>query len=127
MYQHLIEFGMVLTNTFMSNGKVWTRWKNGEPVLVDDHFRDFYVHPETGILCKTKGKPRWRRPEIEKPILIDGDKLRQIHCIEGIWYEISLREPTSDELKHKQFGKKISPRTSFALGKLIDWEPTYSN
>lgn len=51
----------------------------------------FYVHPDTGILCKgpTKKKNRWSCLNKGKGIVIDDT--HQYHCIDGVWYLVTLK------------------------------------
>ena len=63
-----------------------------------------FVNAE-GILCKRKLPPRWRRENrLPEGIVLGSHKLQQYHCVSGVWYEIQLRTPTPDEIKHKTWG-----------------------
>jgi hypothetical protein len=54
----------------------------------------YYVHPETGILCKLKQKQWITRKGYKKPkagINVPGEPLKQYHCIDSIWYILTLK------------------------------------
>ena len=64
-------------------------WIRGGPL--DKTYRDqFYVHPETGLLCKVAPQPRKQKP---KPLPTDWviiDAGHQYRQIQGIWYLITF-------------------------------------
>lgn len=51
---------------------------------------DFYVHPENGLLCQVKPKPRQKRKRKPVDRGIPAGKGRQLHKVEGVWYEVTV-------------------------------------
>ncbi len=118
----LFGYGMVEDKTYIRDGVIYSKYISGDEVKITNHWCGFFVHPETGLLCKNVSDSRWRRPPKAIPPCKDGDELVQFHRINGIWYEITLREPSEDELEHKGFGKyeRVSHNHSV-------WTPMFSN
>ena len=95
---HLLEF--VQRHTFMQDGRVWCfagNWQTEEmPVtLAANNWAPFYVHPETGRLCRIQLHQRscWRDEKAERRKatqhwLTNTLLLRQIH---GLWFACEMR------------------------------------
>jgi hypothetical protein len=92
--RHILEHvkWIVETNTFIEDGKIYTKSSNGQIFAIgNDYWREFYVHPNTGILCVTDTRSKkWVRKEPEWRKVISGEL--QLHRIDGIWYEVWLKE-----------------------------------
>lgn len=58
------------------------------------HYPQFYVHPVTGILCKLENHRKYRYRRDIKKIGKDvpGEKDKQYHCVDGVWYILTLRK-----------------------------------
>lgn len=72
--------------------------KDGEIVSFDWRtlWQEFYVCPKSGVLKSFKKKSR--RKTSEKPSYYVVDAKRQYRCIDGLWYEVTLKplpKPTS--------------------------------
>jgi hypothetical protein len=66
---------------------------SGDRRRLDEHYRDqFYVHPETGILCVSKQKPRKQKPTEPPRDWVGLDAYNQYHQLDGIWYLITFWE-----------------------------------
>lgn len=125
---------MVETKTYFEDGKIWVA---GIPptVLGLSYRRDeFYVDPRDGTLrCMphAPGGKKYadRRKEIlDKSRYIDPKNLLvQYHCIDGIWYEIKLREASASEKKENSFGeyRRNYNRATFMLE--TEWCRIYNN
>lgn len=75
----------VMTNVVMINGVPY------DPTRSYPTWREFYVHPETGILCYYEHKRhRYNRKQQN---YVDGkSENHQYHVVEGIWYEVELKD-----------------------------------
>jgi hypothetical protein len=60
-------------------------------IQLSSHYRDqFYVHPETGILCACKKSSRkWKRTQLCKDVVV-LDEYHQYHLLNEIWYLITF-------------------------------------
>jgi hypothetical protein len=68
-----------------------SRWRYIKPLDYD--YRDqFYVHPETGLLCAVAKARRKRLPEPPRTDRITLDDRREYHKLNEIWYLITYAE-----------------------------------
>lgn len=93
--QHLDH--MVATKTFLRDGNVWesSRYES----VVSEHwtFERFYVHPETGLLCKSKHvPPPWKikkdRTDLFWIKTKKGQPRKALALWKGIWYECEVKD-----------------------------------
>jgi hypothetical protein len=78
-------------------------WKN----RLDWSYHDqFYVHPETGILCLAKPSvPQPKKPSVQ-PDYVTIDDYHQYRKIDGIWYHMTFENfPPTDEVYDLLKGK----------------------
>lgn len=100
---------MVITNTFMKNGKVYEDARGHEFSLEQGRhsYQQFFVHPVTGCLHYIE-KRRWRHVP-QKPKFIQVDKNTQLHQQDGIWYVVTLAPlPTYKEIIKESCGCKYT-------------------
>lgn len=60
----------------------------GQPIL--GYRNTFYVHPETGLLCRLKEQKSYKHNQKKIGIDVPGQTMQQYHCIEGVWYILTL-------------------------------------
>lgn len=77
---------LVDQNCKMIDGVVYD--DRGE-VAIENHWRTFYVHPETGILEESQGSRRWR-PQAPKQTIYELDE-QLYHKHFGIWYRVTMK------------------------------------
>lgn len=84
VFQHLMDY--VETNCWIGaeTGKVYSNGRRG-PTEV---WRDYYVHPWTGLLCKAPDGPSWRRryPRTAPDDTVKISDNAEYKQIDGIWY-----------------------------------------
>lgn len=108
VWQHLINFSEVETNTYMSGNRVMVA--GNTPHCITENSNTFYAHPQTGILCYSgqKKKHYWRNSRENTQSLNSyrnpKNPLEQYFRIEGIWYKIGFRLPTEDEEEQGNWG-----------------------
>ena len=103
MHYHLhihVLRDFVERDTVMHEGKVCVRlhWAGYRPV--EETYVDLYVHPETGILCKTNHKKRVvgygsaayreKRAYEETKVFRVHDKNHHLYLEDGVWYVYTL-------------------------------------
>lgn len=111
--QHLDDFVArkvsVAKNGELMNGDGWRPWRHVP------WWQPFYVDPDDGVLKESAKlwkklgidpKP-WNRREQPDPNVRVLDKMRELRCIDGIWYEVLFNrnrgaEPVFDLLERKE-------------------------
>jgi hypothetical protein len=81
---------------------------HGRPEVLGEYWDDFYIEPHTNILKLAKRRqPKYtkRDPFLGVRIMCAGNDLIQYWKVRDIWYEITFRRPTNDELIQRSFGK----------------------
>lgn len=57
------------------------------------HWRDeFYIHPETGILCLAQTAPKKPRKKRKRNDLVVKDSYHQYRLLNNVWYLVTLQE-----------------------------------
>jgi hypothetical protein len=88
---------------------------------LDAHYRDqFYVHPETGLLCAAEKIPRKRKqtPSENNVVVLDGD--RQYHKLNEIWYLVVFKEfppPPTESVRDAINGLVFRPSARYMRGR----------
>ena len=73
---------------------------------------EFYVHPETGVLCIAKHKPRRPKPKPDPDVIKINDQYHY-RKIDGIWYEIELQDiPRFQTVRDVVLKVTVSPTMS---------------
>jgi hypothetical protein len=95
---HVEDF--VAIRTAYIRGKVWVfPHRFGRPQPIDKAWEDFYVHPKSGVLLRNKhaGRLSWvQRAKTGSRVEAVCDRRRdlpdgrQLHRLNGIWYEVML-------------------------------------
>ncbi|MEM9213081.1 MAG: hypothetical protein AAGD25_01940 [Cyanobacteria bacterium P01_F01_bin.150] len=81
--------------------------------------RDFYVHPQTGVLCVVNRKPRRAKPKPDKDVIKINDRYHY-RKINGIWYEIELQDiPRFRSVRDVVLKVTVSPTMSDRTRHLI--------
>ncbi len=128
VWQHLIPMDMVLTKTFLNEDrKVYCHNWAGECVPIEEHHCDFYVHPGNGTLCH---KPRKSYRQVKVALdrwINEQNPLKQWHKIDGIWYEIELREALPKEIENKSFGEARLTYDSNLCKSVWTWAKIWTN
>ncbi len=130
VWQHLIQLGEVQTKTYMEGNAVMVS-SYGSPRQVGYYGQEeFYVHPVTRKLeCAARKQETWRKKDnrdnnryidLKKPLI-------QWHKINGIWYEIKFRNPTTEETKEQGFGRWINKYDSISNTTVREWVSPRSN
>lgn len=100
IFTHIENF--VERETKLVEGKVMvlSRWRGGwQPI--DESWAGLYVHPTTGILRENRhrvtNKQAWlkrQKAEIESLAAKRRDigPFEQLHCMDGVWYHVTLAE-----------------------------------
>lgn len=100
IFEHLWDQLAKPADTFVKDGKVWIRGGYRGAEELRDSYYQYYVDPRDGILkCNThrityKQAQRQREQarkvdELKVRRVIDKDT--ELHCIDGLWYEIKFR------------------------------------
>ncbi len=90
---------------------------------LDAHYRDqFYVHPETGLLCAAEKIPRKRKqtPSENNVVVLDGD--RQYHKLDEIWYLVVFQEfppPPTESVRDALNGLVFRPNARYLRGRKV--------
>ncbi len=101
VYQHLIEFRMVEIDTHIDDAGRVCSSKYGQWVLSEPtSYPEYYVHPTTGLLCKSPRKKKWSwgsqsKQEHSRRRLHKTNPLIQYWLVNGVWYEFGFR-PVND-------------------------------
>lgn len=105
----------VLRDVVVCNGTVyrgfhdrgsWTRFTTEESFLLNRG--QYYVHPETGVLCRTSFEPRKRNTQGPTFVRCPGKKMKQFHLVSGVWYEVTLaRYRNWDDLFEMRQGSEL--------------------
>jgi hypothetical protein len=101
--QHIDDFVAINTHWMQTpnGGKVVIRGCNWprKDVLLEETRIKLYVHPRTGILMRNRHyashgarKERMRQTQRERELAVrrDIDEHRQLRCIDGHWYDVTL-------------------------------------
>jgi hypothetical protein len=93
IFQHLFDY--VCTNCCLVEGVPYESDYHKHYRYGVATWKDTYVHPETGILCKTPEQPRrrWRKAGPDKNCYCATSDPMICYCKdkEGIWYECKLK------------------------------------
>ena len=101
--QHLDDFVAIKTRWIDSQngGYVVCDCDYGRHVTLEDSRYALFVHPRTGILLRNRRYRSWAKRHLQKQIKAqDGaapaprniSEYLQLHCIDGIWYQVELAQ-----------------------------------
>jgi hypothetical protein len=62
---------------------------------------DLYVHPETGILCKAKPRPKYVHVDKEAWKTVKVSDTISLKWIDGQWYECTLAPALKDKVRYE--------------------------
>lgn len=122
----------VATRTAIVDGEIWDRTDRlyGGPVPMSESFQPFFVHPVSGMLLRNRHllararRRRERRKAAERETRlrrIDIAPMRQLHLLEGQWFEIRLEPIPShvgyplDLVYYKKLSK-LEPKELYGRG-----------
>ena len=86
VFQHLWNY--VEKDTAMVDGQVYHYWRGGDLLPIEKSYRyeQYYVHPETGVLCQTNRTERWRYKAPSSQCVQEIREGQRYQRIKGIWY-----------------------------------------
>lgn len=105
---HVEDF--VAVKTRMRAGEVYVAGRWGRDMSLKESYQRLYVHPRTGLLRKNPHWKTWNtkiraaRKEDEKARALrlrELDAKTQLHCFDGVWWEVSLAKVKLHKSKDK--------------------------
>lgn len=93
--QHVIDHVWDYVERYVEiiDGGFYSKPYQGYRTQLDTSYRDqFYIHPETGILCATEKIPRKQKQKQEQTDIVIIDNYHQYQKLNEIWYLITFED-----------------------------------
>lgn len=86
----------------------------GRRELTASYWPQYYVHPETGLLCAVPLKSRNSKPVNDKTV-IPLSSMEQYRCIDEIWYRITFEPLTAMAARDVLLKEQITPQQALNI------------
>jgi len=103
IFQHLWDQLAKPAETFIKDGAVWVRgarFSSGGAELIRNSYYEFYVDPRDGILKRNAHRITYKQMQRQRENARKTEELKirrvidkdtELHCINGLWYEVKFR------------------------------------